>query len=254
MTGEEFLPENISRIDKDDSFSFSCHPEVQCFTECCRLLDLALTPYDVLRLRKGTGLTSEKLLEKFIISEQEPGEPFPRLYLSMVDDGKGSCVFVGKNGCSVYAHRPGACRTYPLGRAVMRTETGVKEYFVIIKEKHCLGFHETTSHTPRSYNHDQELILYNQFNDAVLEIFQHQAIRNGFIPSHQDVTLFILALYNLDTFRNALLNESLDLINLNSMEKEQLQNDDERLLKFGISLVKKHIFSQFQYLDLQILK
>ena len=254
MPDSEVLPENISRINKDGTFSFSCHPRVQCFTECCRLLDLALTPYDVLRLRLGTGLSSEELLEKFIISEQEPGEAFPRLYLSMVDDGKGSCVFVRNSGCSVYAHRPGACRTYPLGRAVMRGETDIKEYFVIIRERHCLGFNETAKHTPKSYTDDQDLILYNQFNDAMLEIFQHQAIRNGFIPSHQDITLFILALYNLDTFRKTLLDDRLHLVHLNSMEKEQLQNDDERLLKFGIALVKKHIFSQVSHLDLQSLK
>jgi uncharacterized protein len=244
MTDIGFLPENTSRIDGDDIFSFACHPLVKCFTECCRLLELTLTPYDVLRLRQATGLTSEELLAQYIITEQEPGEAFPRLYLSMVDDGRASCVFVGKDGCSVYAHRPGACRTYPLGRAVARTDSGVQEHFVIMHEKHCQGFLEAAKQTPRGYNHAQEVTLYNQFNDAVLEIRQHQAIRNGFIPSHQNVELFILALYNLDTFRNVLLGDRLDFINLNSKEKEQLQ-DDESLLKFGISLLQKHIFSQY---------
>ena len=32
-------------------FSFACHPDVPCFTKCCSDLDLALTPYDVLRLK-----------------------------------------------------------------------------------------------------------------------------------------------------------------------------------------------------------
>lgn len=241
------LPQHISRIDGDAVFSFACHPQVKCFTECCRLLELALTPYDVLRLRQATGLTSEELLAQYIITEQEPGEAFPRLYLSMVDDGRASCVFVGKDGCSVYAHRPGACRTYPLGRAVARTDSGVLEHFVIIQEKHCQGFLEAAQQTPRGYNHAQEVTLYNQFNDAVLEILQHQAIRNGFIPSYQNVELFILALYNLDTFRSALFGDRLDFINLNSKEKEQLQ-DDENLLKFGISLLREHIFSQFSRL------
>ncbi len=244
MTDIGFLPENTSRIDGDDIFSFACHPQVKCFTECCRLLELALTPYDVLRLRQATGLTSEELLAKYIITEQEPGEAFPRLYLSMVDDGRASCVFVDKDGCSVYAHRPGACRTYPLGRAVARTDSSVQEHFVIMQEKHCQGFLEAAKQTPRGYNHDQEVTLYNQFNDAVLEILQHRAILNGFIPSRRNVELFILALYNLDTFRSVLLGNRLRFINLNSKEKEQLQ-DDENLLKFGISLLREHIFSQF---------
>ena len=102
------------------SFTFACHPGVPCFTDCCRMLELALTPYDVLRLRKATGLTSRELLENYIITEQDPGEPFPRFYLTMVDDGRASCVFVSPQGCTVYPHRPSACRAYPLGRAAVR--------------------------------------------------------------------------------------------------------------------------------------
>ncbi len=244
MTDVGVLPEHISRIDGDESFTFACHPKVKCFTECCRLLELALTPYDVLRLRKGTGLTSEDLLAKYIITEQEPGEAFPRLYLTMVDDGRASCVFVGEDGCSIYAHRPGACRAYPLGRAVTRTDLGFEEHFVILQENHCQGFLEAATHTPRRYTHDQELTLYNQFNDAVLEILQHDAIRNGFIPSHKDVALFILALYNLDTFRRLLLEDQLERIILNKEEKEQL-TDDENVLKFAIALLHRTVFAQF---------
>ena len=243
MTDPGLLPENIARIDDDEVFSFACHPQVHCFTECCRLLELALTPYDVLQLRKATGLTSEELLAKYIITEQEPGEAFPRLYLTMVDDGRASCVFVGKDGCSVYAHRPGACRAYPLGRAVTRSDSGAKEHFVILKENHCRGFLEAVKQTPKRYSHDQELTLYSQFNDAVLEILQHEAIRNGFIPSHQNIELFVLALYNLDTFRKLLFEDRLDHIVLNRTEKEQLQ-DDENVLKFGIRLLQQRICSQ----------
>ncbi len=237
------LPENISRIDGDENFSFACHPQVKCFTECCRLLELALTPYDVLRLRQATGLNSEELLAKYIIIEQEPGEAFPRLYLTMVDDGRASCIFVGKDGCSVYAHRPGACRTYPLGRGVARNESGTKEHFVILKESHCQGFFEHAKHTPKTYCRSQELAHFNQFNDAVMEILQHNAIRNGFIPSQHNVELFILALYNLDTFRKLLFEDRFDTIFLSQTEKEPLQND-EILLKFGINVLHRLIFSR----------
>jgi len=84
------LPEYATRITLGTAFSFSCHKGVSCFTECCRLLDLALTPYDLLRLRKSTGMHSEKLLESYIIVEHNPDEPFPRFYLTMVDDGRGT--------------------------------------------------------------------------------------------------------------------------------------------------------------------
>ncbi len=236
------LPEFISPIDEDDSFSFACHSGVKCFNECCRLLELALSPYDVLRLRKATGITSEQLLEQYVIFEQEPGEAFPRLYLTMIDDGRASCVFVEKEGCTVYEHRPGACRTYPLGRSVRRTRIGADQQFVIIKEDHCQGFLEAARQTPKSYIYHQELTLYNQFNDAVMEILQHDAIRNGFAPSQQNIELYILALYNLDTFRKMLFEDRLNTIVLTHTEKEQLQND-ENLLKFGIDVLYRQIFS-----------
>jgi Fe-S-cluster containining protein len=207
------------------------------------MLELALTPYDILRLRKGTGLTSEELLERYIITEQEPGEAFPRLYLTMVDDGRASCIFVGKDGCSVYPHRPGACRAYPLGRAATRTDSGVKEHFVIMKEDHCRGFLEAVQQTPKRYSDNQELTPYNRFNDAVMEILQHEAIRNGFIPSPENVQLYILALYNLDTFRKLLNGDRLPQAVVTPQEKEQLQ-DDEYLLTFAITLLHSAIFSR----------
>jgi len=237
------LPEYVRRIGNDDSFSFACHPQVKCFTDCCHMLELSLTPYDVLRLRRGTGLSSSELLEKYIIVEQDPGEAFPRLYLTMIDDGKASCVFLGRNGCSIYEHRPGACRTYPLGRAVSRTQTGTEEHFVIMQEAHCQGFLETAEQTPRSYCVDQQIACYNQFNDLVMGILQHETIRNGYIPSHQNIEFYILVLYNLDTFRSLLFENRLD-VNITAEHLKTLQ-DDESLLRFGITLFHERIFAQF---------
>lgn len=48
------LQTEISPITADASLCFACHPQVPCFNECRRELDLALSPYDVLRL-KSTG-------------------------------------------------------------------------------------------------------------------------------------------------------------------------------------------------------
>jgi len=47
----------------DGKFSFACHPGVPCFTKCCSDLDLALTPYDVLRLKNRLEVSSGELLE-----------------------------------------------------------------------------------------------------------------------------------------------------------------------------------------------
>jgi len=136
------LPEHISRINPGDVFSFLCHKNISCFTHCCRELELALTPYDVLRLRSATGLSSSELHKRYIIEEYGPEDIFPSFFLTMVDDGQASCVFVNAEGCSIYKHRPGACRTYPMGRGTTRKEDDVNEQFVLLQEPHCHGFKE----------------------------------------------------------------------------------------------------------------
>ncbi len=50
-------------IDPDTPFRFACNPGVACFNECCRDLNQFLTPYDVLRLKRGLGLSSRQFLD-----------------------------------------------------------------------------------------------------------------------------------------------------------------------------------------------
>lgn len=243
MTQLPFLPQSVTRLADNDTFTFSCHKDVKCFTDCCRMLELALSPYDVLRLRMATGLTSGQLLDSHVIIEQDPGEPFPRLYLSMVDDGRASCVFVAEQGCTVYQHRPAACRAYPLGRAVMRDENHtMKEHFILMKEAHCLGFLEPVEQNALRYSEDQELLSYNSFNDAMAVILQHDSIRKGFIPSEKQIDFFILALYNIDTFREMVFGDQLDSIILTPTEKNDLKND-EKLLLFAIDCLRQQLFA-----------
>ena len=92
------LPDNFTRIGREESFRFACHPGIACFTECCRELDLALTPYDVLRLRKRLSMDSAAFMERYVIIEQNPDLILPQCYLTMVDDGSASCVFVSRPG------------------------------------------------------------------------------------------------------------------------------------------------------------
>ncbi len=239
------LPITTKPIKPEDSFAFSCHKGVSCFTECCRMLELALSPYDVLRLRHATGKTSTELLDQYIIMEQEPIEPFPRFYLTMVDDGRASCVFVSKDGCTVYGDRPAACRTYPLGRAVQKNTDGtVCEHFVIIQENHCCGFFEPTSQTPIEYTADQELSRYNHFNDLFAGILQNDMIRKGLIPSKNQVDLFILALYDIDGFRRQVRIGRIVFPDAENIE----ELSDEELLEKNLTWITNQLFNKFSTL------
>ena len=227
-------------IGRHEPFSFACHREVACFTRCCHELELALTPYDILRLRQGTGLSSAEVLARYVIIEQEADDIFPRMYLTMVDDGAASCVFLGSQGCSIYRHRPGACRMYPLGRATMKTGENLEEHFVLLHEPHCLGFGQPLLTSVHAYLQSQELPPYNRFNDLLAQITQHDRIRHGLRLSESQRRAFILALYDLDTFRATLLNgEITDAPDDHSV----LAHDDEALLEFGLRWIAGLLFT-----------
>jgi len=236
------LPENVSRIKDGDTFTFSCHPKVDCFTNCCKQLELALTPYDVLRLKQETKLDSRAFLDQYVIQEQEQEDVFPRFYLTMIDDGQASCVFVAKTGCTVYPGRPGACRAYPMGRAAMRKDNNqIEEFFVLLKEPHCHGFREREEQTTERYSKGQGLSVYNKFNDKVAALLQHEKIRQGMQLTKKQIEFFILALYDIDSFRKRLDKGKLPHLDSYSTKKE-ICKDDERLLLFGIDWLHGILF------------
>ncbi len=242
MTKLPMMPENLRRVDDDEQFAFACHSGVRCFTHCCRQLELALTPYDVLRLKNGLGIESGEFLERYVIIEQEEEDVFPRLYLTMIDDGRASCVFVNKDGCSVYADRPGACRAYPMGRASMRKEDGfLQEFYVLLCEDHCKGFEEELRQTPLAYSIDQGLDIYNAMNDILVPLLQHDRIRQGMRLSEKQAKLFVFCLYDLDGFRARLLEGSLSPAP-SKRELEGRLDDDRELLRFGVQWLCDRFF------------
>ncbi|MBT8346061.1 MAG: YkgJ family cysteine cluster protein [Desulfofustis sp.] len=235
------FPEQFSRLHPGEMFSFLCHNRVSCFTLCCRELELALTPYDVLRLRLATGLNSAELHERYIIEELASEDTFPRFYLTMVDDGQASCVFVNDEGCSIYPHRPGACRTYPLGRGTTREQGQISEQFVLLREPHCKGFKEKTVQTPKSFMQSQELAPFNLFNDRLTVIIQHPKIQAGLRLSSAQLDLYKLALYDLDTFRAQLAD---NLIEPPLAVPDSVYEEDDTLLEFGLDFIEKLFFDR----------
>lgn len=236
------LPAGIQKLGTHESFTFECRPENSCFTGCCRKLELALSPYDVLRLCKATELSSDQFLDQYVIVEKEEADVFPRLYLTMIDDGEESCAFISKTGCRVYAHRPGACRMYPLGRAVTLKNDSFSEFFVLLKEPHCLGFVNNTQQTSKKYIQDQGLGPYNIFNDSLAAILQHEKIRAGMTLSKNQYDSFILALYNIDQFSEQLISgqlqpiHSADIIDISTWAKQTI-------LLYGIKWLTHHLFN-----------
>ena len=102
------------RLGLDSKFEFKCHKGVKCFTKCCRGINIILTPYDIIRLKRRLQLSSEEFLAMYTTPQLWEKTDLPVVTLKLMDDELQSCPFVKDAGCIIYADRPSTCRYYPL--------------------------------------------------------------------------------------------------------------------------------------------
>ena len=97
---QEKILQDYPRLGPDDKFQFACHPGVPCFNRCCSDVNIFLTPYDVLRLRKRLGMGSTEFLEKHVLLPVQKDMKTPVVVLRMNEDEAKTCPFLGAEGCS----------------------------------------------------------------------------------------------------------------------------------------------------------
>lgn len=234
-------------ISIDDSFTFSCSSELNCFNMCCKDVNQFLYPYDILRLKKNLGIRSDDFLNTytFIYSGDTTGLPVVS-FRTRPSDGH-TCPFVGENGCRVYPDRPASCRIFPLARAISRSrQTGdIQEHFALIKDPICKGFNTKTTMTVRQFISDQDLSTYNEHNDKMIELISlKQQILPGALdnPSKEK---FILACYNMDGFRDAIFNDHLIGDHLLPQDLyHRIKTDDVALLGVGMAWIASELFGK----------
>jgi len=228
----ESIQERLHPLE-DGRFRFACHPDVPCFTECCRDLRLLLTPYDILRLKNHLELTAREFLDGYTSSDFDEQRRLPMVFLQMGDDERKTCPFVTSEGCQVYEDRPSACRIYPIARAsrMHRTHGTVQESYFVLRESHCRGFEEDRHWTVEEWTGDQGLDDYHTMNNRWMEIITHPKVVNGPPPSTRQQQMFFMASYNLDAFRDFVLGSRfLTLFEMGEEEKEALSSSEEALL------------------------
>lgn len=234
--------EKFPEIDSKSSFSFACRPGISCFNACCSNLDLNLTPYDVLCLRSHLDLGSRSFLERYGKIVCAPDTAVPGVRLTMMQDYERSCPFVTPAGCSVYPHRPGACRTYPVGRATSMTSDGLQEKFFLIKEPHCAGFKEEQAWTPHTWLADQGLEPYNASNDRYMRLMSLLRQKGMSIPPNK-IGMAVMALYHVDEFKSFLTEmKILEKLPLASGSAADILQNEEKTLDFA-----------FKWLDIIVL-
>lgn len=177
MLGEDLdnFVNSLPRLKADDILLFRCHPKVPCFNRCCGDLNLALSPYDVMRLRVALDIGSTEFMRRYASVSPLPGNGFPSVMLEMLDDENQSCPFVTPKGCGVYSNRPGACRVYPLGRGASMDDKGnLSEEYILVKESHCMGFWEDAEPmTVSAYLASQGMDTYIEFDNRYIQLMHH---------------------------------------------------------------------------------
>ena len=225
---------------ENGGFRFACHPGVPCFTECCRDLNLQLTPYDVVRLKGRLGLSSDEFLDRHTDCGFDENRPLPVVYLRMSPNGRRTCPFVSPQGCLVYEDRPSACRIYPIAMAsrLHRIHGSVLENYFVLREDHCLGFEEDRRWQIDEWLNDQGLDEYRRQNDLWMAIITHPRLRNDPLPQKQQ-QMFFIAAYNLDRFRKMVLQSRfLELFQVERNEIEQIGISDTALLDLAFNWIR----------------
>lgn len=237
------MPEKLTL---NSPLQFACHPGVSCFTACCHNIQIVLTPYDIMILRKRLNMTAHD----FIVQYTEPAylekTDMPGVRIKLTEENK-ACPFVTPEGCTVYEDRPTTCRYYPVGMADFH-EGGedVKEekFFFLVKEPHCKGFKEDKRWTVGEWRADQGVDVRDEMNKEWLRLimrrksFGHQANL-----SEAAQRMFFMASTDLDHFRRFVLESSfLETYEVDEETVENIKEDDVALMLFSFRYLANTLF------------
>lgn len=238
---------NMSAVDTvqlnlESRFRFRCHKGISCFTKCCSNIDIMLTPYDVIVLKKKLGISSEGFLGKYTYTKAEGRAAFPVLYLRMGDDETRSCPFVTPDGCSVYEDRPANCRYYPIGQGTLKKavdeEVVNEEFFFFVKEDHCKGVHKPDEWNIARWREDQGVERYDELNRDWKSILLMRNVLEQELDEKKQA-MFYMACYDMDRFRRFVFQSGfLDHFEVDNESREKIHSDDVELMLFGFKFLK----------------
>ncbi|MBF0557386.1 MAG: YkgJ family cysteine cluster protein [Nitrospirae bacterium] len=225
-------------------FSFKCYKSIGCFTKCCSNIDILLTPYDIIRLKKKLGLSSGEFLDRHVLIEIDEKTSHPFVFLKMNEDAGRSCPFVSPEGCTIYSDRPANCRYYPLGQASLKkmdeniNVAVTEEFYFFVKEEHCLGYKEDVEWTVKSWREDQGVDIYDDMNRGWKEILFRRNLP-GCELDEKKQKAFYMACYDVDRFRRFVFESRfLETFDIDKALLDKISGDELELMKFGFEYTK----------------
>ncbi len=226
---------------------FRCYPGIGCFTKCCSGTRILLSPYDIYALKKRLGMTYNEFLATYTRQSFIDNTPLPITILKMKNDETKSCPFVTAEGCTVYADRPLTCRYYPIGMGIMKQfdkGTGTN-FFIKIKEDHCLGHNEDKAWTIDKWRADQGSTVYDEINNDWMEVVLKAKTLGMVEFSQKSLSLFFMVSSNLDAFRKFVFESN--FLNAYDIEPEvvkRIKEDEIELLKFSLSWLRFTMYGE----------
>lgn len=236
------------QLSLDDKFQFNCHKGISCFNQCCKSIEIQLTPYDILRLKKRLELSSWEFVGRYTFPFEMDAHGMPGLKLTH-KPGTSECIFLNAEGCSVYEDRPTACRYYPLGNMGVRKKDSrnVEDIFFVVKEDRCMGHNEPKTQTVREYLHEQGTHQHDEFNKGWRDLVIKKRSIGPTVgkPSERSTQLFDMCSYDLDSFRDFIQGSGfLKIFEINDETLSQLINNEKELLKFATRFLKQVLYGE----------
>lgn len=227
---------------------FSCTRGVPCWNACCANIDVALTPYDIVRMKTRLGITSTEFLRAYTVPYEFEKDGIAGVKLRPVEDGT-ACRFMRPEGCSIYADRPTACRYYPVALLAMRRqgEATERDHYALVSEGHCLGHGTGPVKTIDDYRAEQGLPEYDALARGWRQLILKKKSCGPAIgtPSLKSRQLFFMACYDIDTFRLFVASEAFGrLFALPGDERARLLADDVELMLFAFRFLKQVLFGE----------
>ena len=245
---EERILKDSPRLGPNDTFKFACHPGVSCFNRCCGDVNVFLSPYDVLRLKKRLGMSSTDFLDKYALLPVQKGMRTPVVVLSMNEDEAKTCPFLTDQGCGVYSDRPWPCRMYPLGLAAQKdTPDGWQgeRFYFLLEEEVCKGFDEPREQSVREWIEDQGIEDYDRWGEGFKELTLHKFFEDGGVLSPEKMHMLFTASYDLDKFRELVFESTLlQRFEVDEDFVEEMRDDDEALLRFAFLWLRFSLFGE----------
>jgi len=228
------MKETREPLQPRDTFSFSCHAGLSCFTSCCRDVNILLSPYDIIRMKRRLGLSSTEFLARFTKTLVAPKTAFLAVQLKMDEESGRRCYFVGSGGCSIYEDRPWSCRMYPLD-----VDGDCGQYRLIVDRSRCHGLDVREGTNLAQWFRDQGLGPYTAESERFAAVTDDDNLTAWRVSHPQGAHIFHLACYDLDRFRELVFREALyDMIEAGGINLDELRGDDLALLAFAYAWLR----------------